>query len=414
MTSLPRRGLLAALAVSPLAVASPALAAPSRRHGSEPGPRLVARATLPSDHLEEGPVSGAAVSPANGVSGPFDGQVVPGFSAVVEVGDGSYWAMPDNGFGAKTNSADFLLRIYRATPHWETSRGGAGTISLDSFVSLKDPRRVLDFPIVHEDTEERLLTGADLDVESLVLAKDGSFWIGEEFGPFLLHADADGALLEAPVPLPGGLRSPQSPYLEEGETPSVRASKGFEALAASPNGRILHPILEGYLPGEEDQHHVEVLEFDVRRRAYTDRRWTYRTDLPGNLVGDAFALDPHRLLVLERDDVWGPDAVTKKVYRVDLRRTEADGTLEKTLVIDLLAIPNPDGIGLEADPGAYGVGATFAFPMQSVETVVLLEDGRLLIANDNNYPSNDARYPGTPDDTEMILIDLGTRRGGRA
>lgn len=412
MTSLPRRGLLAALAVSPLAVASPALAAPSRGH--DRGPRLVARATLPSDHLEEGPVSGAAVSPANGVSGPFDGQVVPGFSAVVEIGDGSYWAMPDNGFGAKGNSADFLLRIYRATPRWETSRGGAGTISLDSFVSLKDPRRVLDFPIVHEDTEERLLTGADLDVESLVLAKDGSFWIGEEFGPFLLHADADGALLEAPVQLPGGLRSPQSPYLEEGETPSVRASKGFEALAASPNGKILHPILEGYLPGEEDQHRVEVLEFDVRRRAYTDRRWTYRTDLPGNLVGDAFALDPHRLLILERDDVWGPDAVTKKVYRVDLRRTDADGTLEKTLVIDLLAIPNPDGIGLAADPGAYGVGETFSFPMQSVETVVLLEDGRLLIANDNNYPSNDARYPGTPDDTEMILIDLGTRRGGRA
>ncbi|GAA1334270.1 esterase-like activity of phytase family protein [Brachybacterium rhamnosum] len=412
MTSLPRRGVLAALAVSPLAVASPALAAPSRGH--DRGPRLVARATLPSDHLEEGPVSGAAVSPANGVSGPFDGQVVPGFSAAVEIGDGSYWAMPDNGFGAKTNSADFLLRIYRATPRWETSRGGAGTISLDSFVSLKDPRRVLDFPIVHEHTEERLLTGADLDVESLVLAKDGSFWIGEEFGPFLLHADADGALLEAPVPLPGGLRSPQSPSLEDGETPSVRASKGFEALAASPNGKILHPILEGYLPGEEDQHRVEVLEFDVRRRAYTDRRWTYRTDLPGNLVGDAFALDPHRLLILERDDVWGPGAVTKKVYRVDLRRTDADGTLEKTLVIDLLAIPNPDGIGLVADPGAYGVGETFSFPMQSVETVVLLEDGRLLIANDNNYPSNDARCPGTPDDTEMILIDLGTRRGGRA
>ena len=218
---------------------------------------------------------------------------------------------------------------------------------------------MLDVPIVHEDTEERLLTGADLDVESLALATDGSFWIGEEFGPFLLHADADGALLEAPVPLPGGVRSLQSPYLEEGETPSVRASKGFEALAASPNGKILHPILE-------------------------------------------------------RDDVWGPDAVTKKVYRVDLRRTDADGTLEKTLVIDLLAIPHPDGIGLAADPGAYGVGESFSFPMQSVETVVLLEDGRLLIANDNDDPSNDARYPGTTDDTEMILIDLGTRRRGRA
>ena len=34
-----------------------------------------------------------------------------------------------------------------------------------------------------------------------------------------------------------------------------------------------------------------------------------------------------------------------------------------------------------------------------------LDDGRLLIANDNNYPGNAARRPGTPDDTEMIIID---------
>ncbi len=30
--------------------------------------------------------------------------------------------MPDNGFGAKGNSADFLLRLYRVRPRWETAR----------------------------------------------------------------------------------------------------------------------------------------------------------------------------------------------------------------------------------------------------------------------------------------------------
>jgi len=34
-----------------------------------------------------------------------------------------------------------------------------------------------------------LLTGFDLDVESFVIAKDGTFWVGEEFGPYLLHFD---------------------------------------------------------------------------------------------------------------------------------------------------------------------------------------------------------------------------------
>ena len=37
--------------------------------------------------------------------------------------------------------------------------------------------------------------------------------------------------------------------------------------------------------------------------------------------------------------------------------------------------------------------------------MVPLDDGRLMIANDNNCPGNAARRPGAPDDTEMIIID---------
>jgi hypothetical protein len=42
-----------------------------------------------------------------------------------------------------------------------------------------------------------VLTGADFDVESIVRAADGTYWIGDEFGPFLLHFSATGTLLEA-------------------------------------------------------------------------------------------------------------------------------------------------------------------------------------------------------------------------
>ena len=67
-------------------------------------PRLVARATMPADDVAPGPRSGAAVSEANGRTGPFDGQIIPGFSAAVANGDGTFWAMPDNGFGTQANS----------------------------------------------------------------------------------------------------------------------------------------------------------------------------------------------------------------------------------------------------------------------------------------------------------------------
>lgn len=42
------------------------------------------------------------------------------------------------------------------------------------------------------------------------MARDGTLWFGEEFGPFLLHTDATGKVLEAPVPLPG-VESPDHP-----------------------------------------------------------------------------------------------------------------------------------------------------------------------------------------------------------
>ncbi|WP_141388702.1 esterase-like activity of phytase family protein [Cellulosimicrobium cellulans] len=368
-------------------------------------PTLVARATLSADHLEEGPPSGALVTPANGRQGPFDGQVVPGFSAMIDNGDGTFWAQPDNGFGAKGNSADFLLRLYRVTPHWETARGGAGEIEVGEHLSLRDPDHLVDFPIVHEDTEERLLTGADFDIESVVRAKDGTFWIGEEFGPFLLHVDATGALLAPPVPFPDG-KSPANPHLAPGETPLVGSSRGFEALAGSRDGRYLYPVLEGALVGDDPRDRV-VRQFDTRAGRYTDRTWTYRVDTDANVVGDAFLVRGDELLLVERDDFDGAQSVTKRVYRVDLDEADRSGRLEKELVLDALKIANPHGLG--AGDG-YGTGDPFSLPVQSFETVVQLRDGRLLLANDNNYPGNDARVPGAPDDTEMVLVDLRRER----
>jgi hypothetical protein len=94
--------------------------------------------------------------------------------------------------------------------------------------------------------------------------------------------------------------------------------------------------------------------------------------------------------------------VTKKVYKVRLGKR---GTTTKSLVVDLLKISDPRSISAG---GGWGTGRQFSFGFQSVETLVPLSKGRLLIANDNNYPGNSARNPGTPDDTELIVIDPGT------
>jgi hypothetical protein len=372
-------------------------------------PTLLARAILPSDAYQPGPPSGAAVAPNNGVTPPFPGQPIPGFSAVLDAGHGEFWGMPDNGYGAKTNSVDFLLRLYRIRPDFETATGGSGTVAVLGFLQLRDPDGRIPFALTRSD---RVLTGADFDLEAVRRAKDGTFWFGEEFGPFLLHTDSTGKVLEAPIPLPG-VQSPQNPFLGSG-TANLPASRGFEPLALSIDGKTLYPMLEGALVGDPDPRRRIVNEFDLGEGEYTGRTWWYRTDtaFPSAVIGDMTALDEHRFVLIERDDFQGAEAQQKKIYLVDLRRVDADGYLEKRLVLDLLRIGDPNGISLPARPGEFGVGDPFSFPLQSVESLEVLGGERLLIANDNNYPGSDGRWIARdrPDDTELIVVRVPALR----
>jgi hypothetical protein len=394
------RVLSAALAVG-LAVCM--LAAPAgSAHGGEP--TLLGRAILPSDAYQPGPPSGAFIAPDNGVTPPFPGQPIPGFSAVLDAGHGELWAMPDNGYGAKANSSDFLLRVYRIRPDFKIAKGGSGAVDVLGFIQLRDPGGKVPFALSRAD---RLLTGADFDIESVRRAKDGSFWFGDEFGPFLLHTDAAGKVLEAPFALPG-VQSPQNPFLADPDAWTLRASRGFEAMARSIDGKTLYPMLEGALRNDPDPRRRIINEFDLRAGAYRGRTWQYRVDaaFPDAVIGDLTALDQHRFVLIERDDDQGAQARQKKVYLIDLRRADAEGVLAKRLVVDLLRIRDPNGISLPARPGEFGVGDPFSFPLQSVESLEVLGAKRLLIANDNNYPSSDGRWIARdrPDDTELIVV----------
>ena len=134
-----------------------------------PAPTLEGRSVLPVNTYAPGPPSGAFYTgPPNGIVFPTPSQPVEGFSAVVAGRHrGEYLAMPDNGFGAKANSADFLIRAYYIEPDFKTRKGGTGDVAVGDFISFRDPAGKIGFPIVKEGSVERLLTGADIDPESL-------------------------------------------------------------------------------------------------------------------------------------------------------------------------------------------------------------------------------------------------------
>ena len=404
--------LIFAAAVQPIPAAALA-----QQPAEPPRATLQGRAVLPADTFAPGPPSGSGLGedePKGGREPPFEGQPVGGFSGVLDAGGGGeYLAMTDNGFGSKGNSADFLLRVYRIRPDFETAGGGGGKIGVEDFIQLRDPDRWVPFEITNEDSEERLLTGADFDTESVRQDGRGDFWFGDEFGPFLLHADATGRVLEAPIPLPG-VKAPENPSLETEEEPNLPTSSGFEGTAVSEDGNTLYPMLEVALKDDPDQSQRVIYEFDLGSKRYTGERWYYRAEAPEHALGDLTTLDANRFLAVERDGQQGEAARFKKVYLVDLRHTDAEGYLIKQEVLDLLFIRDPNLISEPAREGDVGLGDPFAFPFWTIESILPLGDGRLLLLNDNNYPLSTGRNPEQPDNTEAIIVHVAALGGDLA
>ncbi len=377
---------------------------------------LVGRAVLPADTFIPDITSGQFITSANGRTPPFiNQQPVQGFSAVLSNGDGSYLVMSDNGFGAKTNSSDALLRFYNVTPDFKTATGGSGNVTINSFVTLRDPDNKVNFPIVASQTNypngennipvdpaiqsNRLLTGADFDIESFRQVSDGTFWFGDEFGPFLLHTDATGKVLESPVPLPG-VQSPQNPFLESG-TANLPSSRGFEGMALNASATKLYPLLEGALTTEPNQRRLIINEFDLASKSYTDKQFFYQMEATagsGQAIGDFTAVDDNKYLVIERDSNQGAEAAFKKIFLVDFTQIDSDGNLIKRELVDLLNIADPNNLA--------GANEPFRFPFVTIESVLPIDDQTLLIINDNNYPFSTGRTPGVPDNNEFIQVRL--------
>jgi hypothetical protein len=396
------------LSASVFAGAGAAFPSPATPSPPDHEPKLLGRAVLPVATLAPGPPAGALVVPGpgtvNGITFPLPSQPVEGFSSIVSGRrPGEYLAMPDNGFGTKANSTDFLIRAYYIRPHFKTADGGSGKVHVGDFVSFRDPDHLIGFPIVNESSAKRMLTGGDIDTESLQRGRHGDLWVGDEFGPWILHFNRYGRLLAPPYAMPDAIMSPNNPFLD-GRPATQPNSRGLEGMAISPDKRFLYATLEGATVADPDQSRRLMFEFSTDREAFTGRVLQYRTEAPGNLVADMWAVDDSRLLVVERDLGSGAAALFRNVYLVDLRHVGSAGFLDKTLLIDLTRIPDPDLVSLPAiHPGDIGLGDPFRVMCESVEAVHVLSGRRVLIGCDNNLP-NSGRNPGLPDDNEFIVV----------
>lgn len=375
-------------------------------------PTLVSFAKLDVETYAAGPNSGAFVTGANGIFPPFKGQPVQGFSAALKNGDGTYMVMADNGFGTQDNSSDFLLRIYQIKPDFRSKTSGTAKVQVMSFIQLKDPNKLVPFTIINQNTSDRLLTGADFDPESMQRTADGTYWIGDEFGPYLLHFDKDGILLDAPIALPNPyskgkeLRSPQNQlnkaninYVE----PLVQQSGGFEGMALSKDGQFLYPLLEKPLKGETTNQ-LLISQFDLKKKAYTGNYYLFSLNSKASNIGDFQMYDDKSGIIIERDASQNKLDAYKRLINVKLN--DSGKTIDRTDLVDLMKIDNPNLLYGTARNGDIGTGSTFSFPFETIEDVIIENKNTLTVFNDNNFPGSSGRNAKLADDNEIIQIKL--------
>lgn len=384
--------------------------------------------SIPGD---TGPIQGRRPT---GIAFPFIGQPVQGFSGIKPVAGepGSFWVLTDNGFGNRRNSPDALLMLHKLRPDWRT-----GQVELRQTTFLRDPLRRVPFRIAYEGTEARYLTGADFDLESIQPLPDGSFMIGDEFGPFLIHVAADGVVQRVVETRMDGqpLISPDHPSLQVAASPTagvphrVRRSGGYEGMALTPDGQTLWAMLEQplFAPGSDQPEgpFLRLLEFSVARMDWTGRTLRYRLEPGATAIGDVNFVDATRALVIERDNGEGDPGLAcaqgvqptaqapcfpaparvKRVTLVDLAQTDAEGFVRKIGHIDLMAIRDPEGFARrrgDLPPGAPR--DRFTFPFFTIESVAMVDDDHIVVGNDNNLPFSAGRFVFRADDNELVLL----------
>ncbi|AGS21337.1 esterase-like activity of phytase family protein [Rhizobium etli] len=361
---------------------------------------------------------------------PFDGQPIQGFSGIKTMADGTFWTLSDNGFGSKANSSDSMLFLHQMRFDWTANKA-----EVVKNLFLSDPNKIAPFPIVLEGTEKRYLTGADFDIESIQPVADG-FWLGDEFGPYLLKVDIEGHLTDViPTTLDGKpVLSPDNPLIQLPGNPAakmpvfnLKRSGGFEGLAMSKDGSKLYGLLEGAIYGDNgtmetaDGHTaIRIIEFDVAAKKWTGRSWLYPFEDKGVSIGDFNMLDDTTALVIERDSGAGtkdkacadpkqpkPDcfeapAELKRVYKIEFNDANAGKAVRKVGYIDLLNIQDPDN---KKKAGAKD--GVYDMPFVTIENVDRVDATHIIIGNDNNLPFSAGRAVDKADNNEFSLLEVG-------
>jgi hypothetical protein len=188
-----------------------------------------------------------------------------------------------------------------------------------------------------------------LDAEAVVLARDGSFFVSDEYGPYIYRFSAQGRLLgairppDAFIPRRNGADHFSSNNPGAGQGAPVPANpdtgrqnnQGFEGLALTPDGKYLVAILQSATRQDggdapETRDHTRMLYYDVSTIEHPVLVREHVVVLPAFTTADGkrriaaqselMALDQNHFLLLCRDsdNGYGQKGATSRYRRIEL------------------------------------------------------------------------------------------------
>lgn len=189
-------------------------------------------------------------------------------------------------------------------------------------------------------TGQKLAPDTDgYDPEGLVALPDGTFWISDEYGPYITHFDKTGKEIERLSPWVSGpaYAADKAAHAIDTRHPlpvelQLRSkNKGMEGLTVTPDGTTLVGILQSALTEPDlvdaagkkikpaNVTTVRIVTVDLRTKAVHE--YLYLLDTPslhdGNAVSEITALSSTKFLVDERDGDLGAGTF-KQLYEIDL------------------------------------------------------------------------------------------------
>jgi hypothetical protein len=255
-------------------------------------------------------------------------------------------------------------------------------------------------PVLARDSAPDGYSQLGYDLEGLAAMPDGTFWVSDEYGPFLLHVGADGKVRERVSPF-GGDRS----------LPAVLAKRrpnyGMEGLTRLPDGTLvglMQSPLENPrpdLPGIRRTRVTRMVWYDPR--SGKTRQYLHLVERPELMNTAIAALSSTEFLIIERDNGFpGAGGVVKRIYRVEVRNaTDVGGepgsplgrlvggkTLEELTIDadDPAALLASYGIRVAAKRAAADLLALDQpYPHDKPEGIAIIDDSTVAVSNDDDF-----------------------------